>query len=107
MTDHRQLISGASCWAVGLSFAMALPSTKSDAQPLAPLLSVMPFWISMAPWCSRRLAAVRAARVGDEAGERAVGRELSLALAHGLIAGGGHTADDAAGANGTTVSNLK
>jgi hypothetical protein len=33
MTDRRQLIRNASCWAVALSLAMALSTTESEAQP--------------------------------------------------------------------------
>jgi len=41
MTDRHHLIRYASCWAVALSFAMALPTTESKAQPLGPSLSQM------------------------------------------------------------------
>jgi hypothetical protein len=41
MTNRRQLIRGASCLAVALSFAVALPITESKAQPLGPSLSQM------------------------------------------------------------------
>jgi len=33
MTNRRQLIRDASCWAVALSMAMALSTTESEAQP--------------------------------------------------------------------------
>jgi hypothetical protein len=33
MTDRRQLIRNASCWAVSLGLAMALSTTESEAQP--------------------------------------------------------------------------
>jgi hypothetical protein len=36
MTDRRQLIRDASCWAVALSVGMALSTTKSEAQPRGP-----------------------------------------------------------------------
>jgi hypothetical protein len=43
MTDRHHLIRYASCLAVVLSFAMALPTTKSEAQPLGPSLSQKQF----------------------------------------------------------------
>ena len=42
MTNRPQLIR-ISCWVVALSFAMALPTTKSEAQPLGPSLPQMQF----------------------------------------------------------------
>jgi hypothetical protein len=41
MTDRRHLIRYVSCCAVALGFAVALPTTKSEAQPLGPSLSQM------------------------------------------------------------------
>jgi hypothetical protein len=38
MTYRRELIRS-TCWAVALSFAMALPATNSQAQPMGPSLS--------------------------------------------------------------------
>jgi hypothetical protein len=41
MICRRHLIGGASCLAVALGLAMALLTTKSEAQPLGPSLSQM------------------------------------------------------------------
>ena len=43
MTVRRELIRDASCLAVALSLAMALPTRKSEAQPLGSPLSQMQF----------------------------------------------------------------
>jgi len=42
MTDRRQL-TRTWCWAVAVGLAMALPTTKSEAQPLGPSLWQMQF----------------------------------------------------------------
>jgi hypothetical protein len=41
MTDRRHLTRYASCWALALGLAVALPATMSQAQPLGPSLSQM------------------------------------------------------------------
>ena len=111
MTDHRQLIRAASFWAVALSFAMALPTTKSEAQPLAPSLSQMQFQTHVLENEGAQVFQASRRRPGGPRGRRgwrgAGVRDLALALVPRSIAGGVHTVATVNGGDGPAVSKLK
>ena len=86
---------------MALSFAMAWPTTMSEAQLLGPSLSQMQCQAQGPVYEKAQVRRGRATvRVGEGAGDEAGAPELPLVP--GVIAGGVHTAADAAGDNGAT-----